>query len=110
MCPSLLNVSTRALGDVRSNLLLNVFQETAAPLDKRFKTFCLFDIVFLPLVDTFLDFETTTNVSFDFENNDLNIIFTPYYIVALIKVTNFASISNYPKVLYGILKICHSQL
>src|SRR5210317_2323286 len=108
MCPSLLNVSTRALGDVRSNLLLNVFQETAAPLDKRFKTFCLFDIVFLPLVDTFFDFDTTLIESF--ENNDLNIIFTPYYIVALIKVTNFASISNYPKVLYGILKICCSQL
>src|SRR6056300_940331 len=105
MLPSALKVSTNALGDVRSNLLLKVFQDTAAPFDKRFKTFCLFDKAFLPLVLDFFDFDTTFIVSF--ENNDLNIIFTPYYIVALIKVTNFASISNYPKVLYGILKICH---
>src|SRR6056300_268571 len=108
MFPSDLNVSIKALGEPRSNLVLKVFQDTGAPLDNRFKTFCLFDKVFLPLVDTLFDFDTTFIVSF--ENNDLNIIFTPYYIVALIKVTNFASISNYPKVLYGILKICCSQL
>jgi hypothetical protein len=87
-------------------LFLRVFQVTDSPFVKRFKTFCLFDKAFLPLVSVFLAFVTTLKESF--ANNDLNIQFTPSF-MALIKVTNFASISNYPKVLYGILKIFYSQ-
>ncbi len=71
MLPSDLKVSTKALGLVRSNLFLNVFQDTETPLPKRLRTFCLFDKAFLPLVSVFLDFDTTLKESF--VNNDLNV-------------------------------------
>ena len=61
MLPSALKVSTSALGDTRSNLFLRVFQVTDSPFDKRFKTFCLFDKVFLPLVSVFFALVTTLN-------------------------------------------------